>query len=398
MNDDQAATSRTGSVGIVRTQFAHFAAPLPLDSGATLPGFTLAYETYGTLNADRSNAIWLCHALSGDAHVAGYHTGDPAERPGWWDAAVGPGRMFDTERFFIVCSNVLGGCRGSTGPASPAPEGRPYGARFPRLTVADMVRAQQRLLDHLGIARLFAVGGGSMGAMQALQWALDAPERVGAVLFIAGTARSSTQNIALNEIGRQAIYADPRWQGGDYYEGQPPRAGLAVARMVGHVSYMSEASLERKFGREQQPGAAGFAVASYLKYQGDKFVQRFDANSYVVITQALDAFDLSAGHASLADALRPVQCPSLVVSFSSDWLYPAAHAQALVHALRRAGKGVTYQHIEAAYGHDSFLVEVETMTNLVGGYLRRLWRQPALPSACRPARAAHAGAWGAALV
>ena len=398
MNDDQPVANRASSVGVVRTQFARFAQPLPLDDGGTLPAFTLAYETYGALNAERSNAILICHALSGDAHVAGYHTDDPDERPGWWEAAVGPGRMFDADLFFIICSNVLGGCRGSTGPASLAPDGRPFGPRFPRLTIADMVRAQQWLLDHLGIVRLFAVAGGSMGAMQALQWAVAASERVGVVLFLAGTARSSAQNIALNEIGRQAITADPCWHGGDYYAGEPPRAGLAVARMVGHISYMSEVSLERKFGRGRQPGTSDFAVASYLKYQGEKFVQRFDANSYMVITRALDAFDLTAGHASLAEALRPIQGPTLVVSYSSDWLYPPAHAQTLVRALRQAGKDVAHQHLLADYGHDSFLVETETLTAVVGGYLSRFWRRHAAGGPWKPLTQGRAPAWGAALL
>lgn len=379
MNDDQAHRGRAGSVGVVRRRLAHFAEALPLDGGGVLPGYTLAYETYGTLNADRTNAILICHALSGDAHVAGYHTEDPAERPGWWDDAVGPGRMFDTHRYFVVCSNVIGGCQGSTGPASPAADGRPYGSRFPALTIADMVRAQRRLLDHLGVPRLLAVAGGSMGAMQALQWAVDAPERVGALIFLAGTARASTQNIALNEIGRQAIYADPHWNAGDYYTGPAPRAGLAVARMVGHVSYMSEASLERKFARQRTGAAAAeYEVARYLRYQGEKFVQRFDANSYLVLTRALDDFDLAAGHRSLTEAVARVAGPSLVVSFSSDWLYPAAHAQALVTALRQAGKPTAYHHVRADYGHDSFLVEVATMTALVGGFLNRLGERRAV--------------------
>lgn len=378
MNDDQKQRARHSSVGIVPPRFAHFTEPLELDSGQTLEQFTLAYETYGTLNAERTNAIWLCHALSGDAHVAGYHTDDPNERPGWWDEAVGPGRMFDTEQFFVICSNVLGGCRGSTGPSSLAPDGKPYGARFPLLTVADMVRAQIRLLDELGIERLYAVGGGSMGAMQALQWALAVPERVGSVLFIAATPQSSAQNIALNEIGRQAIYADPHWNGGDYYEQTSPNAGLAVARMVGHVSYMSDGSLARKFGRarsitpELYTLNAEFEVESYLRYQGKKFVQRFDAGSYVIITKALDYFDVSAGHASLAEALRQVQCPVLAVSFSSDWLYPPTQMRWLVEALKAADKEVEHHHIIAEYGHDSFLVEVEKLTEIVGGFLTRL--------------------------
>lgn len=235
---------RLNSVGIVHKHLLHFDSALKLRSGATLSPFTIAYETYGKLNAERSNAILICHALSGDSHVAGYYSDDPQEAPGWWDDAVGPGKMFDTNRFFVICSNVIGGCQGSTGPSSLAPDGKPYALRFPVITVADMVQAQRHLIDALGIKRLFAVTGGSMGGMQALQWAVDYPARVGSVLFLASTPRSSAQNIAFNEIGRQAIYADPNWRGGSYYGSAPPTAGLSVARMVGHITYMSEYSLE----------------------------------------------------------------------------------------------------------------------------------------------------------
>jgi homoserine O-acetyltransferase len=375
-------THRAGSVGIVERQYAHFKTPLPLRCGKTLPEFTLAYETYGTLNAERSNAILICHALSGDSHVAGYYTSDPDEKPGWWDDAVGPGKMFDTNRFFVICSNVIGGCQGSTGPSSIAPDGKPYGLRFPMITVADMVLAQRHLIDRLGIDHLFAVAGGSMGAMQALQWAVDFPERVGAVLFLASTARSSAQSIAFNEIGRQAIYADPNWNHGDYYGGPKPAAGLAVARMVGHVTYMSEYSLEQKFGRTHHSGnglvysfATEFAVESYLHYQGEKFVNRFDANSYLYITKALDYYDLAADFGgSLEAAIRRTQCRFFVLTISSDWLYPPEQGLELVRAIQAAGREVEHQHIEASFGHDSFLVEVELMTHLVGGYLDRQWQ------------------------
>ncbi len=264
--------TRPDSVGIVQRQYAHFNETLHLRSGETLSPFTIAYETYGTLNADRSNAILICHALSGDAHVAGYHTDSPDEKPGWWDDAVGPGKMFDTDRFFVICSNVIGGCQGSTGPSSPAPDGKPYALRFPHVTVPDMVEAQRYLLDYLGIDRLFAVGGGSMGGMQALEWSVAYPERVGAVLFLASTPRSNAQHIAFNEAGRQAIYADANWNGGNYYDGPPPAAGLAAARMLAHITYMSEYSLEQKFGRRLQShdripytfDEPEFAVESYL--------------------------------------------------------------------------------------------------------------------------------------
>lgn len=380
LNNTRRRARRPGSVGIVRRHYAHFETPLELHSGQMLERFTLAYETYGRLNADRSNAILICHALSGDAHVAGYHTDNPEEKPGWWDDAVGPGKMFDTDRFFVICSNVIGGCQGSTGPSSPAPDGKPYGLRFPFITVQDMVAAQRHLLDALGIQKLFAVGGGSMGGMQALQWAIDYPERVGSVLFIASTPRSSAQNIAFNEIGRQAIYADPNWNGGDYYGGARPEKGLAVARMVGHVTYMSEGSLEQKFGRRRQNGSkpsydfsTDFAVESYLQYQGEKFVQRFDANSYLYITKALDYYDAAEGYGSLEAALSRTACPFLVVSISSDWLYTREQAVELVDALKNLKRAVDYRHIEASFGHDSFLVEVETMTHIVGGFLDELW-------------------------
>ncbi|MFN8529255.1 MAG: homoserine O-acetyltransferase [Anaerolineae bacterium] len=369
------------SVGVVEKQYAHFDNVLRLRSGGVLNGFTLAYETYGTLNSDHSNAILICHALSGDSHVAGYYTEDPRERAGWWDEAVGPGKMFDTRRFFVICSNVIGGCQGSSGPASIAPDGKPFGLRFPIVTVPDMVAAQALLMDRLGIDRLFAVAGGSMGGMQALQWAVDLPDRVEHVLFIASTPKSSTQNIAFNAIGREAIYADPNWNGGDYYDGPAPTAGLGVARMVGHITYMSEHSLDQKFGRRLQ-GHDGipyrldvpeFRVESYLQHQGEKFVQRFDANSYLYITKALDYFDIASGYGSMEAALRRTRAKFLVVSFSSDWLYTPEQALDLVTVLESTNKPVKYHMIHADFGHDSFLVEVDTMTHLVGGYLRDAW-------------------------
>jgi homoserine O-acetyltransferase/O-succinyltransferase len=366
------------SVGVVQRQHHHIDRPLALRSGQTLPHYTLAYETYGTLNAEASNAILICHALSGDAHVAGYHTDAPDEPAGWWDDAVGPGKMFDTTRYFVVCSNVLGGCQGSSGPSSLADDGRPYGLRFPFVTIADMVAAQRALAATLGIARWFAVAGGSMGGMQALQWAVDYPDAVQNVLFIASTPRSSTQSIAFNQTGRQAIMLDPTWRNGDYYDGPTPSSGLAVARMIGHITYMSEHSLEQKFGRRLQARPAlgydfevDFAIESYLHYQGEKFVQRFDANSYLYITKALDYFDIAADHGSLRAALERTSARFLVMTFSSDWLYPSEQSLELVMTLERLGRAVEYQHIKAAFGHDSFLVEVETMHRVVGGYLTR---------------------------
>ena len=371
------------SVGVVDRQHVHFDDTLCLRSGGVLEGFTLAYETYGRLNEDRSNAILICHALSGDSHVAGYYTDDPEEKPGWWDEAVGPGKMFDTDQYFVICSNVIGGCRGSTGPSSPAPDGKPYALRFPVVTVADMVKAQRYLIDYLGIEKLFAVGGGSMGGMQALQWAVDFPDRVRNVLFIASTPQSSTQNIAFNEIGRQAIYADPYWNKGDYYDSpRRPDAGLAVARMIGHITYMSEQSLEQKFGRRLQDRAelaynfeTEYAVESYLHYQGFKFTERFDANSYLYITKALDYYDVADGFGTIYDALRRTTACFLVISFSSDWLYTDRQARDLVDPLRRLRREVEYHRVEAAFGHDSFLVEVETMTEIISGYLHRSWQR-----------------------
>lgn len=376
------------SVGVVDRYHAHFNQPLCLRSGMMLPNFTLAYETYGTLNAERSNAILICHALSGDSHVAGYYTDDPEEKPGWWDEAVGPGKMFDTQRYFVICSNVIGGCRGSTGPSSLAPDGQPYGLRFPVVTISDMVKAQTYLIDYLGIKRLFAVAGGSMGGMQALQWAVDYPERVVNALFIASTPRSSAQNIAFNEIGRQAIYADPNWHGGNYYHlPTRPDKGLAVARMIGHITYMSEFSLEQKFGRRLQDKdelaysfQTDFAVESYLHYQGFKFTERFDANSYLYITKALDYYDVAQGYGTMQAALQRAQANFLVVSFSSDWLYTKEQALELVHALEAIGKNVRYHHVIASFGHDSFLVEVDTMTEIISRYLDEQWEKQSVPS------------------
>jgi len=372
------------SVGVVDRQYAHFPdTTLKLQSGGMLQGFTLAYETYGKLNAEKNNAIMICHALSGDSHVAGYYTDDPQEKPGWWDDVVGPGKCFDTNQYFVICSNVIGGCRGSTGPASIAADGKPYGLRFPVVTINDMVRAQTHLLDHLGIDKLFAVAGGSMGGMQTLEWAIRFPERIHTALFIASTPISSAQNIAFNEIGRQAIYADPRWRNGDYYkDDEHPDDGLAVARMIGHITYMSELSLEQKFGRRLQRHKeliysfeTEFAVESYLRYQGFKFTERFDANSYLYITKALDYYDVSKDFGSIEAAVKAIQADMLVVSFSSDWLYTREQALMLVEPLEKLNKNVEYHHVTASFGHDSFLVEVETMTEIIGNYLTKQWTQ-----------------------
>lgn len=371
------------SVGIVTPQHFTFAEEIPfqLESGATLSPVTLEYETYGQLNADNTNAILICHALSGSAHAAGYHTAED-KKPGWWDECIGPGKAFDTNRFFVICSNVMGGCYGSTGPMSINPAtGRPYGLNLPVFTISDIVNAQEKLVDSLGIEKLLCVAGGSMGGMQVLEWAANHPERLHSAIPIATTAHHSPMLIAFSEVGRQAIYADPAWNGGDYHESdQKPDAGLAVARMVGHITYLSEASMQEKFGRRLQDIAkygyefqTEFQVESYLKYNGLSFTRRFDANSYLYITKAMDYFDLSAETGSLATAFaNATQITYLVLSFTSDWLYPSYHSKELVGALTAAGADVTYLDVASVWGHDAFLLEVETMTKLLTGFLDRL--------------------------
>jgi homoserine O-acetyltransferase len=367
-------------LGIVQTQYYTFAQdqPFVLESGATLSPVTLAYETYGRLNRERSNAVLILHALSGGAHAAGY---DANGKLGWWDDCIGPGKAFDTDRFFVICSNVLGSCYGSSGPSSINPAtGKPYGLRFPVVTIGDMVRAQVALIDHLGIEKLLCVAGGSMGGMQALEWAAHHPQRVKAAIPLATTARTSPMLIAFSEVGRQAIYADPNWQGGDYYEnGRRPDAGLAVARMIGHITYLSDQSMHQKFGRRLQDRerygydfATEFQVESYLKYKGQAFTQRFDANSYLYITKAMDYFDLSVPNGLAAAFANSAHIKFLVVSFTSDWLYPSYHSKELVSALTAVGADVTYLDIESTWGHDAFLLEVETMTKLISSFMDRL--------------------------
>lgn len=349
--------------------------PLPLDSGETLPALTVAYEGWGELDADRSNAILLCHALTMDQFAAGTHpvTG----QSGWWDRMIGPGRPLDPARHFILCANVLGSCMGTTGPASLHEDGAPWGMRFPVITIADMVRAQRRLLDHLGIDRLRAVIGGSMGGMQALRWAADAPERVENAVIIASAARHSAQNIAFHEVGRQAIMVDPNWSGGAYSRAEPPVAGLAVARMAAHITYLSEVGLTERFGRRlQDRDALGFGfdadfqVESYLRHQGIRFVERFDANSYLYITRAMDYFDLAADHRGLlARAFEGTKTRFCVISFDSDWLYPTAESRHIVHALNAAGAAVSFVELESPFGHDAFLLETPGLDAVVSGFL-----------------------------
>jgi homoserine O-acetyltransferase len=373
------ATQCCDGVGLVERRYMSWIEPLPLDSGATLAPVTLAYETYGQLNQAADNAILLLHALSGDAHAAGRHR--PADRrPGWWDAMVGPGRPFDTNRYFVICSNVIGGCQGSSGPSSTDPStGRPYGARFPVVTIGDMVRAQARLLDRLGIERLLAVAGGSMGGFQALEWATAYPTRVRGALLLATSARSSAQTLAWNAIGRRAIISDPRWRDGDYYDGDPPVDGLAVARMIGHITYLSEPSLERKFGRAFHGGGGPgftiepeFAIESYLAYQGVSFNARFDANTYLYITKAMDYWDLPTRYGSLDAALARSQSAFLLLSFTSDWLYPTSESLLMAEALRRVGRPVEHVEIQSIAGHDAFLVDYTPQGPIVERFLESL--------------------------
>ena len=351
--------------------------PLRLDGGATLHPVEIAYETYGALNADASNAVLICHALTGDQHVASPHprTG----KPGWWTRLVGEGKPIDPARHFVVCANVLGSCMGSSGPASIDPaSGRAYGMAFPVITIRDMVRAQGLLLDHLGIGVLQAVVGGSMGGMQALSWPATFPDRVRAAVVIASTARHTAQNIAFHEVGRQAIMADPKWRGGDYPADDPPAAGLAVARMAAHITYLSEAGLTEKFGRKLQGRDAkgfgfdaDFQVESYLRHQGISFVDRFDANSYLYITRAMDYFDLAEEHGGhLAGAFRKTAARFCLVSFDTDWLYPTVESRHIVHALNAAGRPASFVELSSPYGHDAFLLDSPDMNRVVDGFLR----------------------------
>ena len=351
--------------------------PMHLDAGVELTPFQIAYQTYGTLNAARSNAVLICHALTGDQHVANIHpvTG----KPGWWETMVGPGRPIDTDRYFVICPNVLGACMGTTGPSSINPAtGRPWGLDFPVVTVRDMVRAQAMLLDHLDIESLFAIAGGSLGGMQVLQWAASYPQRVFAALPIATSTRHSAQNIAFHEVGRQAVMADPEWRGGRYLlEGTNPRRGLAVARMGAHITYLSDAALHRKFGRRFQDRSnptfsfdADFEVESYLRHQGISFVERFDANCYLYLTRAMDYFDLTADYdGMLARAFKDSPTRFCVVSFTSDWLFPTAESRAIVHTLNAAGARVSFAEIVTDKGHDAFLLDEPELFAIVRGFL-----------------------------
>jgi len=391
-------TSTAGSVGTVETQFLDLPDALPLDCGRSLPSVRMAYETYGRLAPARDNVILVCHALSGDAHAAGMaarpsgestrdgfradeRDGSRGKGLGWWDGMIGPGKAFDTDRFFVVSTNLIGGCRGTTGPASIDPAtGRPYGSDFPVITVSDMVRAQRAFLGQIGIRQLAAVAGGSLGGMQALEWAVRYGEDVKAIVPIASTHALHPQGVAWNAIARNAIVADPDWQGGHYYgTGRAPNAGMGIARMIGHVTYLSAAALEMKFGRGLQSGDdiryrltdPEFQVESYLRYQADTFVKRFDANTYLYTSRALTYFDLARqyGNGSLAEAVRPISARTLLISFSSDWLYPPQGSAELASALRAAGKTAEHHVIDAPYGHDCFLLEEARQTPIIQRFL-----------------------------
>ncbi len=343
------------------------------ESGQQLPGISIAYETYGRLNATRSNAILIQHALSGNAHAAGYNPGD--KKPGWWDSMIGPGRAFDTQRYFIICSNVIGGCSGSTGPASINPlTGKEYGLDFPATTIRDMVRAQIMLLDHLGIEKVLSVVGGSMGGMQAQQFICDYSGRAASFICIATTTKHSAQQIAFNEVGRRAIIADPRWNGGDYYNQVVPEGGLSVARMIGHITYLSEQRMQEKFGRSRKDAPTrdlfrpSFEVQHYLDHQGLKFVKRFDANTYLYVTHAVDNFDLLDSVRN-AGAINLKGLRGLVISFSSDWLYPPEQGREIVKVLSGLNAQVSYAEIESDHGHDSFLTDIDAQSRIVSGFL-----------------------------
>ena len=362
-------------MNIVETKIYKIEEPIKLESGKELREVEVAYETYGDLNSDKDNAILLLHALTGDAHAAGYHEGD--KKPGWWNDMVGSGKAFDTDKYFVICSNMLGGCKGTTGPSSINPDtGKEYGLDFPVFTIEDVVKVQKKLVDYFGIKKLI-VAGGSMGGMQALEWVLDYPDVVSHVIFIASTPRLSAQGIAFNAVGRNAILSDKNFNNGDYYNSERPEKGLAIARMVGHITYLSEESMHKKFARRFQDKDSpnfdfgiDFEVESYLAHQGQTFVDRFDANSYLYITKAVDYFDIAQKYGSLEKAFKDTKSKFLVITFSSDWLFPSSQSKELVNALMRNKKDVSYCEIQSPYGHDAFLLEFETQTKIIKSFLK----------------------------
>lgn len=382
------------SVGIVQTRYARLFEPpgvLTLESGGRLGPIDVAYETYGELSPEKDNAIFVCHALTGDAHVAGKHSIE-SRKAGWWDGLVGPGRALDTSKYFVICANVLGGCQGTTGPSCLDPAtGQPYGLRFPFITIGDMVEVHAALVRSLGIDSLLAIIGGSLGGMQVLDWVARYPDMVHAAICLASAARLSAQGIAFNAVGRRAITTDPQFQNGDYYGEEPskygdvgPRVGLALARMVAHITYLSEASIERKFGRDLQHGdhlaydlqsETEFKIESYLHYQGKRFIERFDANSYLYLTRAMDYFDLAQRYGSIRDALGRSNARFLITSYVTDWLFPSVQSRELVSALLQTRRHVTYLELDSVFGHDSFLLEIEQLEELVTPLLRETYRR-----------------------
>lgn len=369
------STNKEESVGVVKTKYADFES-LKLESGETLSPLRLAYETYGKLNRKKSNAILVFHALSGDQHAAGKHRKN-ARKNGWYDIAIGPGKTFDTGKYFVICANVIGGCGGSTGPSSINPQtGREYALDFPDISIKDMVAAQKKLADFLGITRLYAVAGASMGGMQALQWAIDYPGTAERAIVIASAAKQYPMGIAFHEVGRQAIINDPDWNNGDYYGGRAPESGLSVARQVAHITYLSQQQLERKFDRRKKrkkPSdkfGAEFEIQGYLRYKGKSFVRRFDANTYLYITRAIDRFDLTkGGRKRLEEAFEGVKTRFLVVSIESDWLYPPEHVEEVYAGLAGAGVPVAYRRLDLPYGHDAFLIYNNTLGNTMTEFL-----------------------------
>jgi len=380
------------SAGIVKTRFYTFGqspGELILESGEKIGPVTVAYETYGRLNDSGNNAILIFHALSGDAHAAGYNSPED-KKPGWWDMLIGPGKPFDTSKYFIICSNILGGCKGTTGPYSINPAtGSPYGLSFPEITIKDMIKVQRKLIGHLGVEKLLCVAGGSMGGMLALQWLVDYPELSGAAILIATAPSHSAQEIAFNSIGRYSIISDLNWNCGNYYNGARPETGLSIARMIGHVTYISEEAMHKKFGRNisYKSGLDGannneclhardftkeFEVESYLKYQGESFIKRFDANSYLYITRAIDNFDITDGYENLADAMSRVKAKCFIISFTSDWLYPKEQSLKIVKALKINNVETVYTNFESPYGHDAFLIEDERFKKIIEGFLKSL--------------------------
>jgi len=385
MNADTETSSQTDphSVGMVETQFAELFAPpnpLALRGGTTLGPISVAYQTYGELSPEKDNAIFLCHALTGDMHAAGQM--EQRRKSGWWDGFIGPGKTLDTNRYFVICANVLGGCQGTTGPASIKPEtGKPYGIDFPFVTVEDIVNVHSELVRHLGIERLLGVMGGSLGGMQVLQWAANHPDQLSSAIVLASAARLSAQGIAFNAVGRRAIYADPNFKQGQFYnEGEGPRFGLALARMIAHITYLSEDSIELKFGRRLQDSDSlshelhaetEFQIESYLHYQGERFVERFDANSYLYLTKAMDYFELAPNPGDLAKSISKTDARFLVVSYDTDWLFTTAQSKEIVSALLSQQKHVSYSELSSPYGHDSFLIELDQLGALVKPFLEQ---------------------------